>query len=179
MDDAVLSRFQSLQELFQSEVHRIDQVLAEREKQTVMALQAAERAIEKADIEAERTRQAANEWRGAMMDREANFATTAAMQVLADEVKYIRRGLDTGAGRRAAWIAAAGIIATLLAIGVGQIIRQGITAADVSQQITREAPWNKDKDAVERRITVLEGQMQRLQVEVGKLREQLVIASKR
>jgi len=162
-----------------AEIRRIDQVLSEREKQVNMALAASEKAIEKADTEAERARQASNEWRGAMSDREASFVPQAQFKTLQTQVSVITDAQNQARGRQAAWIAAAGIIATLLAIGVGQIIRQGITAADVSQQIQREAPWNSDKEQVERRITSLELQEQKLEIQLNKLQQQVALLNRK
>lgn len=45
------------------------------EKAVRAALEAAEKAITKAEIENQRWREAANEWRGAMSDRERDFLT--------------------------------------------------------------------------------------------------------
>ena len=166
-------------DVLSAEIRRIDQVLSEREKQVNMALAASEKAIEKADTEAERARQASNEWRGAMSDREASFVPQAQFKTLQTQVNIITDSQNQARGRQAAWIAAAGIIATLLAIGVGQIIRQGITASDVSAQIQREAPWNNDKDAIERRITSLEVQIQKLEIEINKLKQQVALLTRK
>jgi len=156
-----------------AEIRRIDQVLSEREKQVNMALVASEKAIDKADTEAERARQAANEWRGAMADRERGFTPITSHNVLREQVQAVIDSQNQSRGRQAAWVAAAGIIATLLAIGVGQILRQGLTSADVSQQIQNEAPWNRDKSAITRRITILEQQVQRDQIAIAKLSSDL------
>jgi hypothetical protein len=163
----------ALRELLLAEIKRVDQVLAEREKQVNLALATSERATNKAEQEGLRAREAANEWRAAMADREKQFATRTAYDTLQSEVDYLRRTQDTSAGRRTAWVAAAGIIATLIAIGVGQIIRQGITAADVSQQISREAPWNRDRAAYTQRLRQLEAQIQHQQIEISKLQSDL------
>ncbi len=53
----------------------VDQRFAEQEKATLVALQAAEKAVDKAEAAAERWRNNANEWRGAMGDRERDFLT--------------------------------------------------------------------------------------------------------
>jgi predicted O-methyltransferase YrrM len=162
-----------LRDLFEAEIKRIDSLLSEREKQTDAALRGAEVAGEKAEAEALRARQAANEWRQAMSDREHRFATVSSMDTMKEELSLVRAALSEWQGRRVAWIAAAGIIATLLAIGVGQIIRSGITAADVSNQIQREAPWNRDKAGVERRITVLEKRQEQVRIELSRLEQRI------
>jgi hypothetical protein len=169
----------ALRDLFQSEIRRIDQVLAEREKQVNLALTASEKAIDKADTEAERARQAANEWRGAMSDREKGFTPLTAHDLLQRQVNDVVTRQFEARGRQAAWVAAAGIIATLIAIGVGQIIRQGLTTADVSQQIQREAPWNNDKGPTERRISILEQQVKANQIQLNKLQQQVLLTTRR
>src|SRR4029077_9086914 len=50
---------------------------------------------------------------------------------------------------------------------------------DVSQQIQREAPWNRDKDQVERRITALEVGQQHLEIEINKLKQQVLLLERR
>ena len=162
-----------LRDLFEAEIKRIDSLLSEREKQMDSALRAAEVAGEKSEAEALRARQASNEWRQAMSDREHRFATVAEMATVKEELGLVRSALSEWQGRRVAWIAAAGIIATLLAIGVGQIIRSGITSADVSNQIQREAPWNRDKAGVERRITVLERRQEQVRIEISRLEQRI------
>jgi len=164
---------QSLKDLFDSEIRRIDQVLAEREKQVNLAMLSSQKAIDKAEAEAERVRQSQNEWRGAMNDRERGFTPLSAHDLLQKQVEVLSQRQNEGRGRQTAWVAAAGIMATLIAIGVGQIIRQGITAADVSQQIQRESAWNRDKPIVERRITLLETQQQHQAIQISKLQSDL------
>ena len=145
---------------FETEIRRLDAILREREKQA-----------ERDQAEALRARLAANEWRAALIEREQSYARQSSLSLLQDHVDRVDARLDEATGRRVALTAAAGVIATLLAIGVGQIIRQGITSADVSQQIQREAPWNRDKAQVERRITSLEREVQVLQVRLSKLED--------
>lgn len=152
-----------------AEIKRLDQLIAEREKQLIFAMEASERAILKTEQEGLRAREASNQWRGAMNDRERSFVRVESHDLLQAQVTRLELAQQQSVGRRAAWIAAAGIIATLIAIGVGQIISQGITASDVSNQIQREAPWNRDKAATERRISILEAQVQRDQVQIAKL----------
>lgn len=126
-----------------------------------------------AEAESLRARQVANEWRSAMVDREARFAPATAVVAVQKDIDGIHSALSEWQGRRVAWIAAAGIIATVIAVGVGQVIRQGITAADVSNQIQREAPWNRDKAGVERRITVIERQTNLNSLELSKLQQRV------
>jgi hypothetical protein len=53
----------------------VDKALAAAEKAVETALRSAEKAVEKAETNAERWRNNANEWRGAMSDRERDFLT--------------------------------------------------------------------------------------------------------
>lgn len=52
-----------------------EKVLVERDKAISAALLSAEKAVQVAEANAEKWRQNANEWRGAMGDREKNFIT--------------------------------------------------------------------------------------------------------
>ena len=158
----VSEKLAALRDLFESEVKRLDQLLAEREKEAQKGL-----------AEALRARELANEWRATLNDREKSYTRVEAHDLLAKQVDTIAARQIEGRGRQTAWVAAAGIIATLIAIGVGQIIRQGITASDVSAQIQREAPWNRDKAAVTRRIALLEAQVQRNEIDIAKLQSDL------
>lgn len=151
-----------MQDAFYAEIKRIDQILHERSVQA-----------DRVEAEALRARAAANEWRGALRDRDTDFARVETVDRLSDDLAHIRKSVDQSTGRRTAWVAAAGIIATLLAIGVGQILRQGLTSADISSQIQREAPWNRDKAQIERRITLTEAQIARLQVQIARFQGDL------
>jgi hypothetical protein len=108
-----------------------------------------------------------------MVDREKRFATVTSMETMDKELGTVRGAISEWQGRRVAWIAAAGIIATLMAIGIGQILRQGITSADVSRQIQNEAPWNRDKAGIERRITVLEKRQEQVRIEISRLEQRV------
>jgi hypothetical protein len=74
--------------------------------------------------------------------------------------------LDEQAGRRQATTISISVVATILAVMFGFIWNSQITRAEVSDQIAREAPWIKDKTAIEAHIAKLEAnsQAQRLQI---------------
>jgi hypothetical protein len=160
-----------LRDLFKGEINRLETILGEREKQVSIALKSIDMASDKSEAEALRARQAANEWRSAMVDREKRFATVTSLETLDKELGGVREAISEWQGRRVAWIAAAGIIATLLAIGVGQILRSGISSADVSHQIQNEAPWNRDKEQIEQRITILEKRHEQVRIEISRLQQ--------
>ena len=83
-----------LRDLFDAEIRRIDQILAEREKQVNLALEASQHAIEKAEQEGLRAREQQNEWRQAFSDRERSFTTKEAHDLLETQVDYMRRYMD-------------------------------------------------------------------------------------
>jgi hypothetical protein len=60
---------------FEAQEKAVSAALAAAEKAVVAALASSEKAVDKAEVSAERWRNAANEWRGAMGDRERDFLT--------------------------------------------------------------------------------------------------------
>lgn len=65
---------------------RMLMLFEEREKQVAMALEAANRATEKAEAEALRAREAQNEWRATTTDLIGRFATLESVDVLRERV---------------------------------------------------------------------------------------------
>lgn len=63
----------TLKALMDERDRRYTDVAQEREKAIALAVQSVERALTIAEASAEKWREAANEWRGAMEDRERNF----------------------------------------------------------------------------------------------------------
>ena len=105
------------------------------------AFAASEKAIVKSDVNAEKWRENANEWRAAMMDREQKFAPRSEMDT---EIKSIRMELsglkesrDRGTGAHAqqgdnrAWLAAAGAVILLVLSLVTFFLRGTGTAPQV------------------------------------------------
>lgn len=74
------------------------------------------------------------------------------------EIDEVKGELHENTGRRASWGVAAGVVMAILAIMFGVVLQRGITSSDVSNQIQREAPWNRDKGGIERRLAHLEGE---------------------
>lgn len=87
-----------------------DRRIAERfqlgDKAVADALRAAALATEKAEEQAEQWRANANEWRQAMTDREARFATAEALGALTSRLDRIE-GRTSGLGQGIAWLVAA------------------------------------------------------------------------
>jgi hypothetical protein len=71
-------------------------------------------------------------------------------------IEKIREQLDIQSGRRSGLALAGGIIATVLAVMFGFIWNSQVTRAEISDQIQREAPWNKDKTGVISKLAKLE-----------------------
>lgn len=112
---------------FQASEKAVVDALAAQEKQTRASFAASEAAINKADINAEKWRANANEWRAAMMDRENKFAsrveTDAKLEAVKAEIAALKESRSTdhgrGAGRQDLWgyiIAGAGLLLTLGAL---------------------------------------------------------------
>lgn len=60
---------------FEDQDKAVQAALASAEKAVGAALVSSEKAVDKAEVSAERWRNNANEWRGAMSDRERDFLT--------------------------------------------------------------------------------------------------------
>ena len=99
-------------------------IMNEREKSVAQALAAATIATDKAEQNAERWRQSANEWRAAMDDRERKFvqvdvfteAVRGLRAELATAVEYINQNKGKGMGINAGWLYLIGGISAIGAI---------------------------------------------------------------
>lgn len=97
----------------------ITAAMAAQEKAVNAALTASEKAISIAEVNSEKWRNNANEWRGAMNDRERNFASTVELTMLKERVdKYEgeKGGYKSLGGLIAA--AAAFIVAALTIVNI-------------------------------------------------------------
>jgi hypothetical protein len=86
------------------------------------ALAAQEKAVSVAEANSEKWRASANEWRGAMNDREGNFVKVGEYNLLLSQVKENREQLSSlmgrGQGRGDVWgWVAAGVVALLAIVG--------------------------------------------------------------
>jgi hypothetical protein len=94
--------------------------LAAQEKAVNAALAAAEKAVAVAERNAEEWRKGANEWRGSMTDREANFAKKTEMDALKERLDR-SEGSGTGMRDMYGWIF--GAVMLLLAVA-GFVFKQ-------------------------------------------------------
>lgn len=85
------------------------------------------------------------------------------------ELDEIKEEMAKGAGRRTAFVATTAVIVTLLSLVMGIALREGLTRAEVSAQIQREAPWTKDKAGTDARIAALQRQTARQEVQIARL----------
>ena len=101
-----------------------------------------------------------------------------------EEVGDLKTALDTASvnmqkrfdqqqGRRSTSAILSAVIATILAVMFGVILNSQISRAEVSDQIQREAPWNKDKIGVEARIAKLENQEQEQRLLISQMQTQI------
>lgn len=112
-----------IEQRFMDQEKAVAAALAAQEKAVAAALAAAALAVDKAEENAEKWRNASNEWRGAMTDRERDFMRSdqaavefSNMRKTMDELK---EGRGVGKGLNAAWgylIGAVGLIATVVAL---------------------------------------------------------------
>ena len=86
MPNKVVGEAISLQEHF-------EKILVEKDKAIALALASAKEAVAVAEVNAEKWRDNANEWRGAMSDREKTFATNKDIISLADRMDTMEKTL--------------------------------------------------------------------------------------
>jgi hypothetical protein len=104
--------------------------------------------------------------RTAMQDMRADHATRR-------EVDEIKDRLNESTGRRTAIAASISVVVAIFAITFGVIVNNQVTRAEISDQINREAPWNKDKAIVEGRISKLESQNAAQRLQISQLQTQI------
>lgn len=117
------------EERFEGQEKAVAAALAAQEKAVAAALAAAALAVDKAEANSEKWRANANEWRGAMDDREEKFMdkgeTEARLTAMDRQLGDLKRSRDTSEGRigglSAGWgylVGAIGLAATVIAIVV-------------------------------------------------------------
>lgn len=108
----------------------MDSRFESQEKAVMAALAAAEKAVNKAEDDAKSWRANANEWRSAMTDREARFATVEMLSAVREKIdtlaalvgsmsSRIERAEGRGQGMQASWgylVGAIGLAATVIGI---------------------------------------------------------------
>jgi len=100
-------------------------IVADQDKAVQAALAASEKAVTKAEAQAENWRQSANEWRGAMTDRERSFVPRTehvqAIQTLNEKIERLeKRDIATTSVRQGGDAVVAYVIAVGgIAIGAG------------------------------------------------------------
>ncbi len=85
------------------------------------------------------------------------------------DVNSLKDSMLEGRGRRTAGAAAIAVVVFALSLLFGYVLRAGITSADVSDQIQKEAPWNRDKPIYTARIASLEKQISQNEVDIARL----------
>ncbi len=88
---------------FEAQEKAVAAALAAAEKAVNAALAAQEKAVSLAEGNAEKWRSSANEWRGAMDDREGNFVKVGEYNLALAQIKEIKETLATAAGRGQGW----------------------------------------------------------------------------
>jgi hypothetical protein len=112
-----------------------DTALAAQKELTAAAFDASEKAIARADVNAEKWRQNANEWRASMLDRENRFASRIEVETeikaLRAEIAGLRESRAEGGGRslgsHAMWgyvVGAVGFALSVLSL-IGLVLKFG------------------------------------------------------
>lgn len=95
-----------------------DTRLAAQEKAVEAALAAAEKATGKAEEDIKAWRAQANEWRGAMNDREVKFATHADLAGLSARIDAMEKLMDHSTGRSEGVRLTSGVLVSVVTIAV-------------------------------------------------------------
>lgn len=103
--------------MFAEREKAVEAALAAQEKAVTAALEASDKAISKAEANAEKWRENANEWRGAMSDRDRELPSRreveTALQGVSDRTSVLERQVARAYGVAAGAIALAGIALVL------------------------------------------------------------------
>jgi len=90
-----------------------------------------------------------------------------------DELTVLRDESVRGQGRRTTYTIVGAVAITALSLLFGVVIKGGLTHADVSDQIQKEAPWNRDRPIVLARISTLGDEVHALQVTDARLQAEI------
>ena len=117
---------------------------------------------------------------GQMQEKDATYATKDSQTLLENQINKIiadhvqrrefaelKAQINEGQGRRTAFTAAGSIIVTLLALALGFMYSNQLTASDVREQIKGESPWAQDKTAIETRLDGLLTQIEALRIQAA------------
>lgn len=125
------ARLEALEKLLDEKEMRFAQGLSALKEQIQLALTASEKAIEKAEANAERWRVNANEWRGAMDDRENKFASRDLVDRefanVRTDLMSLHKSRDESSGQRSVTSSAWGYViaaVSLLLTGVALVFRK-------------------------------------------------------
>jgi len=112
--------------LFDEKEKALQAALAAQEKMTAAALAAADKATSKAEANAEKWRENANEWRGAMSDRDRELPSRREVETMIDaltaRIDNVEKFQDRASGQREGFrftgAVIGGIVATVAAVVV-------------------------------------------------------------
>jgi len=103
LEKQFILRIEALERLFEQRIADMAVLhhsqLQAAEKAVEAALKSSEKAIDKSAVEIERWREANNEWRAAMYDREKNFATKSEFDAVKDTLQTHSSRMDKTEGR--------------------------------------------------------------------------------
>lgn len=88
---------------FEAQERAVAAALAAAEKAVNAALSAQEKAVSLAEGNAEKWRASANEWRGAMDDREGNFVKVGEYALTVQQISKLEKAIENAVGRGQGW----------------------------------------------------------------------------
>lgn len=104
-EELIKANNQRHEQRFSDSEKAVAAALAAVKEQTKASFEASEKAIVKSDVNAEKWRENANEWRSAMMDRESRFAqregTDNEFRSIRTELASLKESRDVGSGKTA------------------------------------------------------------------------------
>lgn len=86
--------------------------------------------------------------------------------VAREEFQVLNARVVESSGARTTLISVSAVIVTIFVGFLFYVLNNQLTSADVSTQIQKEAPWNRDKAEFTRRLVSLEQELQRLQLKL-------------
>jgi hypothetical protein len=110
---------------FAAQDKAVEKALAGQEKAVTAALASQEKAVAIAEENSKLWRQSANEWRGAMNDREGNFVKVGEYGLLLTQVKELRDAMSQSMGRGQGWASGWQILlglAALVGVAVAMVV---------------------------------------------------------
>jgi hypothetical protein len=121
VSDETVSLREYVDAMFAEREKAVEAALAAQEKAVTAALESSDKAIDKAEANAEKWRASANEWRGAMSDRDRELPSRrevdTALMGVSDRTRVLERQVARAYGVAAGAVALAGVAVAIVLAG--------------------------------------------------------------